>query len=103
AKADLEAGVAGPDGNLLSAIRVSIEAGLTHEKAQPRPKRLAGFPHASPHGGEPLATRLGHGRGAEPGRRAIVAEDVPQALRPLPRRRTGSGTSNEGRAQGFPR
>src|SRR5262245_50330859 len=82
---DFEAGVAGPDGNLLGTIGVSIEARLTDEEAQPRAKRVASFAYAPPHGGEPLTARAGHGHSAEPRRRAIVAEDVTQSLSPLPR------------------
>src|SRR5262245_14814545 len=89
---DLEADVAGPYRNLFSAIRVSIEPWLTHEKAQSRPKRLAGVPDASAHRGQPFAACPGEGCRAEPGRRAIVAEDLAQPVRPLPRRHSGSGT-----------
>src|SRR5215475_2587345 len=89
---DFEAGVAGPDGNLLGAIGVSIEAWLTDEEAQPRAKCVASFLYAPPHGSEPLTAPAAHGHSAEPRRRAIVAEDVAQTLRPLPRRHPGSGT-----------
>ena len=39
---DLEAGVAGPDGDLLGAVAVAVEAGLADEQPQPLAELLAG-------------------------------------------------------------
>ena len=69
---DVHAGVAGPDGDLLGAVGVPVEARLADQELQPAAERLA----------EPLdlVAQLGHvlagdrGRLADAGGRAVLAE-----------------------------
>ncbi len=45
---DLEAGVPGPDRNLLGTVRMSVEAGFADQQPQPSPELIPGTPDLLP-------------------------------------------------------
>ena len=102
---DLEPRVARPHRHLLGAVGVPVQPRLAHEEAQVRAELVAGAPHRVPDVGQ-LTAPVGdpavlsgrhtvrtarHRRGGDARVRAVLAEDLPQRVGPLPRGDAGPG------------
>ena len=89
---DLEAGVACPDGDLLGAVGVPVQAGLADQQPQPPAELLAGRSHPLADRRSSSRARLGDAdRAGDTGGRAELAEHLAQRAGPLPRRRPRAG------------
>ena len=82
---DLETGVPCPDGNLLGAVAVPVQAGFAHQQAQPGSELFAGGADSLAHLRQLAAnvsTGNPHGSG-NPCGRTVLTKDVTQCLGPL--------------------
>src|SRR5262249_50034020 len=79
---DLHAGIASADGDLLGAIGMTIEAGLTDEELDTPAEAVGHFVDAGAYGLQ-LCAVAGDGRLCDAGRRAVFAEDFAQRRAPF--------------------
>ncbi len=95
----LEPGVAGPDGDLLDAVGVPVEAGLAEQQAQPARPDLGRGGVAPPGGPRPAGCCSGRGGGgkrADAGGGPVLTEHLAQREGPLAGGDAGPGAGQGG-------